>query len=210
MSKDIYRLPDLAYDYAALEPHYSARTLELHHSKHHATYVKQANETLDRIADRRGAAPDPLIARGLRKALAFNVSGHLLHSIFWTSMTPGGSELADGTLSAAIDADFGGMDNLKKEMGGAVAGLQGSGWAALSWEPLARRLLVEQIYDHQSNMTPGQLPLLVIDGWEHAYYLQYQNDKAAWVDAFWNVANWSPAQIRFDNAVASHLEPAFA
>ena len=85
MSNDIYRLPDLAYDYAALEPHYSARTLELHHSKHHATYVKQANETLDRIAERRGAAPDPLIARGLRKALAFNVSGHLLHSIFWTS-----------------------------------------------------------------------------------------------------------------------------
>jgi Fe-Mn family superoxide dismutase len=194
---DTYSLPDLPYDYAALEPHISARIMELHHDKHHATYVKAANETLDRFADLQAHDGDVTTLRALEKSLAFNVSGHLLHSALWTSMRPGGASEPDGELRAAINDGFGSFDTLCKQLTDAVSSLQGSGWGALVWEPLAGRLLVEQIYDHQSNMTPGNMPLLVIDGWEHAYYLQYENDKGKYLQGFWNVADWDHAAQRF-------------
>jgi Fe-Mn family superoxide dismutase len=197
---ETYTLPDLPYDYAALEPHVSARIMQLHHDKHHAGYVKQANATLDRLVELRAAGGgDAMLLRALEKSLAFNVSGHLLHAAFWPSMRPDGGGRPEGELAAAIDETFGGYDALRRQMTEAVASLQGSGWGALVWEPLAGRLIVEQIYDHQGNMTPANVPLLVVDGWEHAYYLQYENDKERFVEAFFEIADWEQAARRFEH-----------
>jgi Fe-Mn family superoxide dismutase len=192
-----YQLPDLPYDYAALKPAISPKLLELHHAKHHAAYVKGANETLDKLSSAR--EDDDFSKTGpLSKALAFHVSGHVLHSLFWTCMSPNGGQPATGKLQQQIDSDFGSLDHLKKQMNAAIAQLQGSGWAALAWEPVAKRLIVEQVYDHQSNVGQGADPVFVIDGWEHAFYLDYLNDKAAWTEGFWEVADWTAAGQRLD------------
>jgi Fe-Mn family superoxide dismutase len=199
-----YELPPLPYDYAALEPHYSARQVELHHDKHHATYVKGANDTIDQFdAFRTDGASHQQVLRGLERSLAFNVSGHLLHSVFWPSMRPDGGGDPEGELKAAVEDAFGSVNNLKSQMNLATTTLFGSGWGALVWEPLAGRLMVEQIYDHQSNMSPSSLPLLVIDGWEHAYYLQYENKKDDWVQAFWQIVNWERVAARLEHARAA-------
>jgi len=192
-----YSLPELDYDYAALEPYYSAQMLELHHSKHHAAYVKGANEALDKLASAREADEYSEVGR-LAKLLAFNVSGHVLHALFWKCMSPNGGDPPTGRLQEAIASDFGSFDHLKKQMNASIAQLQGSGWAALVWEPVAKRLIIEQVYDHQSNVGQGTDLVLVIDGWEHAFYLDYLNDKAAWTEAFWEVADWKSAGGRFD------------
>jgi Fe-Mn family superoxide dismutase len=191
-----YALPDLPYDYAALKPSISPQLLELHHSKHHAAYVKGANETLEKLAAARDG-DDYASIGALSKALAFHLSGHVLHSLFWTSMIPGG-ESPSGSLAQAIDSGFGSLDKLKNQMNAAIAQLQGSGWAVLAWEPVAKQLIVEQVYDHQSNVGQGTDLVLVIDGWEHAYYLDYLNDKAAFTTAFWEIADWKSAGARFD------------
>ena len=192
-----YTLPDLPYDHAALEPHIDARIMELHHGKHHAAYVDQSNKALDQLAEARSSGDFALITK-LSKDLAFNLSGHVLHTVFWTCMSPDGGGAPDGELAAAIDDAFGSFDDLKAQLSEATKSVQGSGWGALAWEPLAGRLIVEQVYDHQSNIGQGSDPILVIDAWEHAFYLQYLNDKAAWVDAFWEVADWQSAAARFD------------
>lgn len=192
-----YELPDLPYDYSALEPHIEARIMELHHDKHHATYVKGANTALEKLAAARDSGDFALITK-LSKDLAFNLSGHVLHSIFWTCLSPDGGGKPTGELAAAIDDSFGTFEGFKDQLTEATTTVQGSGWGALAWEPTARRLIVEQVYDHQSNVGQGSDPILVIDAWEHAFYLQYFNDKGAWVDAFWEVADWDAAGARFD------------
>jgi superoxide dismutase, Fe-Mn family len=194
-----YVLPDLDYDYAALEPHYAARVLELHHDKHHAAYVKGVNSTLEQLAAAR-ASSDMSALVGLEKSLAFNLSGHVLHSLFWKNLTPDGGGRPDGELAAAIDEYFGSFDAFQRQLSEAATTVQGSGWAALSWEPLGERLYVEQIYDHQGNTGQSGVPLLVIDAWEHAYYLQYENRRADYVAAIWNVVNWPDVMSRFDRA----------
>jgi len=199
-----YKLPDLPYDYAALEPHTSGQILELHHDKHHAAYVKGANETLEKLATSRDKN-DFATINGLEKSLAFHVSGHVLHSIFWDNMSPDGGDKPDGALGTAIDEQFGSFDKFKAHLTQATATVQGSGWGALAWEPLGQRLIVEQIYDHQNNIGQGAIPLFVIDSWEHAYYLQYKNVKADFIDAVWNVANWADVAKRFDKAKAVSL-----
>lgn len=197
MSK--YSLPDLRYDYGALEPHISGRIMELHHDKHHANYVKGANSALDRLAEARDDEKyDDLAA--LEKALAFNLSGHVLHSIFWENMAPKAGGRPVGELAAAIDHHFGSFDKLRKQMNAVAASIMGSGWSALVWEPLGERLLVTQIYDHQSNLAQAGTPLLVLDAWEHAFYLQYQNRKTEFFDAVWNVWNWDDVAQRFKRA----------
>ncbi len=194
----VYSLPELPYDYDGLEPYYSAQQVELHHDKHHATYVKGANDALAKLDELRAQPePDPLMLRALEKALAFNISGHFLHSSFWPELSRGAGGEPEGELAAAINESFGSAKAMRRQMDEAVKGLQGSGWGALTWEPLAGRLVVEQIYDHQSNMTPANMPLLVIDGWEHAYYLQYLNEKPKWLDAFWQLVNWECIDRRF-------------
>jgi Fe-Mn family superoxide dismutase len=192
-----YELPDLPYDYSALEPHIEARIMELHHDKHHATYVKGANTALEKLADARDSGDFALITK-LSKDLAFNLSGHVLHSVFWTCMSPDGGGKPEGELAAAIEESFGTFEDFKAQLSEATTTVQGSGWGALAWEPTAGRLIIEQVYDHQSNIGQGSDPILVIDAWEHAFYLQYLNDKAAWVDAFWEVADWQGAGARFD------------
>jgi Fe-Mn family superoxide dismutase len=190
-----YTLPDLPYDYGALEPHLSGAILELHHGKHHASYVKGANETLDKLEQAR-AKDDFAQINQLEKNLAFHVSGHVLHSLLWKNMTPEGGGEPSGELERALSGRFGSVDACRKQMTAAAAAIQGSGWAALAWEPYGRRLVIEQVYDHQGNVGNGSLPILVIDMWEHAYYLQYKNRKAEWLGAFWKIVNWDDVARR--------------
>jgi superoxide dismutase, Fe-Mn family len=192
----MYELPELPYGYDALEPHVSRELLELHHDAHHAAYVKGANETLAKLADARRERKFEHIGQ-LEKSLAFNVAGHVLHSLLWKNMAPGAGGEPSGQLAEAIAQDFGDFDAFKAQLTAAAAAVQGSGWAALSWEPLGRRLLVEQVYDHQGNTGNATVPILVVDMWEHAYYLQYHNKKAAWLEAFWQLVNWTDVAQRF-------------
>ena len=191
-----YELPALDYDYSALEPYYSARVLELHHDKHHKAYVDGVNTALDKLAGARESGDLSSIV-GLEKTLAFNLSGHVLHTLFWKNLSPDGGDRPNGELAAAIDEDFGSFDAFKKQLTQATATVQGSGWGALTYEPLGERLFIEQIYDHQGNTGQGGVPLLVIDAWEHAYYLQYENRRAEYVDAIWKVIDWSDVASRF-------------
>jgi superoxide dismutase, Fe-Mn family len=192
----VYTLPDLDYDFGALEPHVSADIMQLHHGKHHKAYVDNANATLDKLAAAREKADFAAIA-ALERALAFNVSGHVMHSIFWKNMTPKGGGRPAGELAQAIDAHFGSFEAFQKQLSESAATIMGSGWAALSWEPLSQKLQVNQIYDHQSNYNVGSMPIMVIDGWEHAWYLQYKNVKAEFFKALWNIWNWDDISKRY-------------
>jgi len=186
----VYTLPELPYDYRALEPHLSGELLELHHDKHHKAYVDGANTTLEKLSAARDGGDFASINQ-LQKNLAFHVSGHVLHSVFWTNMSPDGGGRPDGDLGAAIDEHLGSFDGFRQQLTEAALNVQGSGWGALAWEPMAQRLVVEQVYDHQGNIGNGTVPLLVLDMWEHAYYLQYRNVKADWVKAFWKIVAWN-------------------
>jgi Fe-Mn family superoxide dismutase len=191
-----YQLPDLSYEPSALEPHISGQIMELHHDKHHAAYVKGANTTLEKLEAARNDGDFGTINQ-LEKDLAFHLSGHALHSLFWTNMAPDRGGKPEGELAAAIDESFGSFEGFQGQLTAATTGVQGSGWGALSWDDLGERLIVEQIFDHQGNHAQSTTPLLVIDMWEHAFYLQYLNDKAAWVEAFWNIADWESTAARF-------------
>lgn len=184
-----YTLPELPYDHSALEPHYSAEQVKLHHDKHHAAYVTGANTTIEKLAQAR-EKDDFAAINQLQKSLAFHLSGHVLHSLLWRNMTPKGGGEPDGELAAAITDAFGSFAGMKGQLTEACLNAQGSGWGTLAWEPLAKRLVVEQVYDHQGNIGNGTVPILVIDMWEHAYYLQFRNEKAKWVESFWKVVNW--------------------
>jgi superoxide dismutase, Fe-Mn family len=194
-----YTLPELPYDFGALEPHISARIIELHHDKHHAAYVKGANTTLEKLEEAR-AKGDFASLPALERALAFHVSGHVLHSLFWENLAPKAGGRPDGALATAIDKDFGSFDAFKKQLNEAAGTVMGSGWAALVWEPLAQKLLISQIYDHQANVAQGSAPLLVVDAWEHAFYLQYENRKTEFFDALWNLWNWQDVARKLEAA----------
>ena len=194
-----YTLPDLPYDYSALEPHYSAEVVELHHDKHHAAYVKGCNDTLEKLAAaRQDNAFESIV--GLQKTMAFNLSGHILHSIFWKNLAADGGDRPVGALAEGIDENFGSFDGFKAQLTVATTTVQGSGWGVLAWDPMAGRLYVEQVYDHQGNIGQSAVPLLVFDAWEHAFYLQYKNVKADYVDALWNIVNWADVADRFVRA----------
>ena len=192
----VYKLPELPYDYSALEPHYAAKVVELHHDKHHAAYVKGANTTLEKLSLAREKGDFEAINQ-LAKSLAFHLSGHVLHSLLWKNMAPRAGGQPEGELAAAINEFFGSFEHFKRQLSEAAMNVQGSGWGALAWEPLGKRLVVEQVYDHQGNIGNGTVPLLVLDMWEHAYYLQYKTEKGDWVKAFWQVANWPDVANRF-------------
>jgi Fe-Mn family superoxide dismutase len=196
-----YVLPEMPYDYGALEPAITGEILELHHSKHHAAYVKGANDTLARLAETREAGDFSGLV-GLEKTFAFNLSGHVLHTIFWENLSPEGGDRPDGELAAAIDEHFGSFDAFSKQLSSATATVQGSGWGVLAWEPLSRRLVVEQVYDHHGNVGMNTTPLLVFDAWEHAYYLQYRNVRPDYVQKLWALVNWTDVTRRFDAARA--------
>ena len=204
-----YSLPDLQYDYGALEPHISGRIMELHHDKHHGGYVKGANTTLEKLAEARDKENFTQLG-ALEKALAFNLSGHVLHSLFWQNLTPKGGERPSGELGDAIKRDFGSFEKFKKQLTEAASTIMGSGWGALVWEPLGQRLLTVQVYDHQSNIAQAGMPLLVLDAWEHAYYLQYENRKTDFFDVVWKCWNWKDVSERFDAVRGVSVEVAGA
>jgi len=190
---DKYTLPDLPYAPDALAPYLSAETMELHHGKHHAAYVKAANETIERLAE-----AETWQVPGLERALSFNVSGHGLHSLFWESMSPEMEQKPSGNLAAAIDSAFGSLDKYLERFKAALTTIQGSGWALLMWEPIAKDLEIVQVQNHDGALLIGATPILAADGWEHAYYVDYRNDKAKWVDAFTHMTDWASAGDRFD------------
>ena len=194
-----YTLPDLPYDYGALQPAIIGEIVELHHDKHHAAYVKGANDALEKIAEARDKEDFGSLV-GLEKTLAFNLSGHVLHSIYWQNMGPDGGDRPDGELATAIEEHFGGYDRFHAQMSQATATVQGSGWGVLAWEPLSQRLIIEQVYDHHGNIGQGSVPLLAFDAWEHAYYLQYKNVRPDFVKAMWEVVNWADVSRRYADA----------
>ncbi|WP_299034782.1 superoxide dismutase [uncultured Pseudokineococcus sp.] len=194
-----YTLPDLPYDYSALEPAISGEIMELHHSKHHQTYVTGANTALEQMAEARST--DSLGAVNLyEKNLAFNLGGHTNHSVFWNNMSPDGGDKPEGELAAAIDADFGSFDGFRAHFTANAMGIQGSGWSILAWDSIGQKLIIVQLYDQQGNVPVGIVPLLMLDMWEHAFYLQYRNVKADYVKAWWGVANWADVTERFSRA----------
>lgn len=194
-----YTLPDLPYDYAALEPHISAKIMELHHDKHHATYVAGANTALEKMAEAR-ANGDGAAAAKLSKDVQFNLGGHVNHSVFWQNLSPEGGDKPTGELAAAIEDHFGSFDAFRDHFTAAATTIQGSGWAILALEPVGGNLVIEQMYDQQNGVPVATIPLLQLDMWEHAFYLDYQNVKADYVKAFWNIVNWADVQERFEKA----------
>ena len=190
-----YQLPELSYDYSALEPHISARIMELHHSKHHQAYVTGANAALEAMEKARSEDNFATLPK-LQKDLAFNLGGHVNHSIFWKNLSPS-SSAPEGDLAAAITEYFGSFDAFKNHFSAAAIGIQGSGWAYLAWDALGNRMIIGQLYDQQGNLAMGNIPLLMLDMWEHAFYLDYQNVKADYVKAFWNIISWEDVANRF-------------
>ncbi len=197
----IYTLPDLDYDFGALEPHISGEIMRLHHDKHHQAYVDGANTALDKLAAARASGDFGAISK-LEKDLAFNLGGHANHSVFWKNLTPNAPERPEGELAAAIDEYFDSFDAFKKQFSEAAKSIQGSGWGALVFDPIAGRLNTLAFYDQQNNLPAGSVPLLLLDMWEHAFYLQYKNVKADYVTAFWNIVNWDDVAARFAKASA--------
>ena len=198
----VYELPELPYAYDALEPHISAEIMELHHSKHHATYVAGANAALEALEAERNGEANPDKLRALSKNLAFNLGGHTNHSVFWKNMSPNGGGEPAGELAEAINRDFGSFEGFQKQFQGVATSLQGSGWAVLGYDHIAGRLIIQQLTDQQGNISVDFTPLLMLDMWEHAYYLQYKNVKADYAKAFWNVVNWDDVAERFAKASA--------
>lgn len=194
-----YTLPELNWKPSALEPHLSAQLISLHHTKHHAAYVKNANAALDKL-DAARTAKDFEALPNLERVLAFNVAGHVLHSIYWENLSPTGGGEPKGALAEALARDFGDFAAFKATLNGCAEGVMGSGWAALVYEPKARRLLVTQLHDHQDNQLPGSSVLMLIDAWEHAYYLQYHHEKAKAFEALWNVWAWPDIGARYQAA----------
>jgi superoxide dismutase, Fe-Mn family len=194
-----YSLPDLPYDYAALEPHISGRIMELHHDKHHNTYVKGINTAVEQLAEARDKESFGNLTT-LEKNLAFHLGGHVNHTVFWPNMSPDGGDKPTGETLQMIEEHFGSFDAFRAHFEANALAVQGSGWSVLAWDTLAQRPFIVQLYDHQGNLPICLVPLLMLDMWEHAYYLDYANDKATFVQQWWNIANWADVQARFERA----------
>jgi Fe-Mn family superoxide dismutase len=195
-----YQLPPLPYGYDALAPLYEERTLRIHHDKHHAAYVNGLNATLTKLAAARSGGDFEAIT-AMSRNLAFHGSGHVMHCLFWNSMTPGGSE-ASGELAEAMVESFGSVEAAGKQFAAATKAVEGGGWGVLAYEPVGGKLVILQSEKHQDLTIWGAVPLLVCDVWEHAYYLQYANDRAGWVDNFMKLADWAFAAKRLRAALA--------
>lgn len=190
-----YELPPLPYPYEALEPHIDAQTMHLHHDIHHLGYVNGLNKALTGLAEARKTGDFAQVKHWEREA-AFHGSGHFLHSVFWTNMGPGKGGEPTGALAEQIRKDFGSFDAFKKHFTAAAAAVEGSGWTMLCWEPTAKELAILMAEKHQNLTQWGVTPLLVLDVWEHAYYLKYQNRRPEYINAWWNVVNWDDVAAR--------------
>lgn len=193
-AKGEFSLPPLPYAHDALEPHLDAATMEIHHSKHHAGYVRGVNKALAQLAAIRAGEGDASLIKHWSRELSFHGAGHVNHSILWVTIAPpgqGGGGEPEGELADMIRRDFGSFAAFGKHFQAAADAVEGSGWAWLVHQPTTDRLMVQQVEKQQDMMTPGVTPLLGVDVWEHAYYLRYQNRRADYVREFMNVVNWS-------------------
>jgi Fe-Mn family superoxide dismutase len=184
-------LPKLPYDYNALAPYISEEQLKLHHDKHHQAYVNGANAIFEKLDKARKENTD-LDVKATLKELSFHIGGHVLHSTFWDNMAPSGKGggKPGGAIADEIMKEFGSFERFKKEFTQAATSVEGSGWAALVMQQCVARPLIMQIEKHNVNVYPSFRILMVLDVWEHAYYLDYKNDRAKFVEAFWNLVNW--------------------
>ncbi|MDW8041760.1 MAG: superoxide dismutase [Nitrososphaerota archaeon] len=196
-----YELPQLPYAYNALEPYVIEEIMRLHHTKHHQAYVNGANAALEKI-EKHSKGEVQIDVRAVLRDLSFNLDGHKLHSIFWPNMAPSGKGggKPGGSIADRINQEFGSFDGFKKLFSDAAKTVEGVGWALLLYDPETDRLVLTQV-EKQNLMHLPELPiLLAIDVWEHAYYLQYKNDRATYVDNWWNVVNWDDVEKRFSRA----------
>jgi Fe-Mn family superoxide dismutase len=203
-SHPIYTLPPLPYGYEALEPYIDKQTVEIHHDKHHAAYVKGLNKALEKLAKARKEGDYDLIKHWSRE-LSFHGSGHLLHSMYWLNMAPKGGSGPTGKLMTAIKQDFGGIKEFLAQFKSAAISVEASGWGVLGYEPVAKRLIILQAEKHQNLTVWGVVPLLVCDVWEHAYYLKYQNKRADYVENFLKIINWGDVAQRYEAVAAGNM-----
>ena len=203
MEERLYSLPQLKYAYSELAPYMSEQQLTIHHQKHHQAYVNGANAILQKL-DKTRKENAELDIKSTLKELSFNIGGHLLHSSFWGNLAPpnkGGGGKPGGTLGTALDKEFGSFDRFKKEFSQAASSVEGSGWAALTLCRQTGRPIIMQVEKHNTNVYPTFRILMVLDVFEHAYYLDYKNDRGKFVEAFWNIANWDEIGKRLEQAL---------
>jgi len=196
----LFSLPTLPYEYTALAPYISEEQLKLHHLKHHQGYVTGANTVLEKLDKARKDNAD-LDLKATLKELSFHVGGFRLHNRFWENLAPagkGGGGTPKGGIAKAIDDEFGKFERFKKEFTQTATSVEGSGWAIMTYCEKTQRPLIMQAEKHNVNIIPGYAILLVLDVWEHAYYLDYKNDRAKFVESFWNIVNWDMVNKRFD------------
>jgi Fe-Mn family superoxide dismutase len=194
-----YSLPELPYPPDALAPFISEAQLRLHHDKHHAAYVNAANAIFEKLDTARTSGADVDIKSTL-KELSFQAGGHILHTLFWKNLTPSGksAEEPGGVLADNLEKEFGSFGRFRKEFTAAAVSTEGSGWAALARCGMTGRLLIMQIEKHNVNVYPHIRIIMVLDVWEHAYYLDYKNERPKFVDAFWNIVNWDEVNLRLE------------
>jgi Fe-Mn family superoxide dismutase len=194
-----YKLPELPYEFNALEPVISAEIMTLHYTKHHATYVANLNKAMEQLAE--AEQKEDIAAQvALQAAIKFNGGGHVNHSIFWTNLAPvgkGGGQYVEGPLSKAIDQQFGSKEKLIELMSAKAVAIQGSGWAWLGFNKANGHLEIATCDNQDPLSTKGLVPLLGIDVWEHSYYLQYKNVRADYVKAIWQIVNWKNVAERY-------------
>jgi len=193
-----YELPKLPYSYNALEPYISEQQLKIHHDKHHAGYVKGANAVLEKL-DKARKDKKEIDQKAALKELSFHIGGFLLHSLFWPNLAPEGKGGAPSKeLKQALEKEFGSFARFKEEFTKAAASVEGSGWAALTFCKKTNRPIIMQIEKHNVHVYPMFTILMVVDVWEHAYYLDYKNERGKFLDAFWNIMNWNVVNDRFN------------
>jgi Fe-Mn family superoxide dismutase len=195
MEKIIYKLPDLPYGYKDLSPYISEEQLMVHHQKHHQAYVNNVNAVFD------------MDMKAILKDFSFNVGGNILHTIFWENMIPTSKtkELSGGRLFDEIISEFGSIERFKKEFSQAALSVEGSGWSSLVYSGELKKLMIMQIEKHNTNLYPNSNILMVLDMFEHAYYIDYKNDKAKFIDSFWHVVNWEYIEKRFSNLLNKNI-----
>jgi len=194
----MYKLPDLPYQYNELAPYISEEQLKIHHQKHHQAYVIGANAVFEKLEKARKENSE-IDMKAALKELSFHVSGYILHNLLWKNLAPAKEKMEPGgELKKKIEEDFSSFDRFKKELTQAATSVEGSGWAALVLDKESKRLLIMQIEKHNLNTYPSSKILLVLDVWEHAYYLDYKNDRAKFVESFWNIINWKEVERRLE------------
>ncbi|MDD4093289.1 MAG: superoxide dismutase [Methanothrix sp.] len=202
VDKKLYSLPELPYAGNALEPFISEAQLKIHHDKHHAAYVNGANAILERLEKARQAGID-VDMKATLKELSFQAGGHVLHSLFWRNLAPAAKAAKEpsGLLADVLKKEFGSFERFKKEFSAAAASTEGSGWAALAWCGMTGRPMIMQIEKHNVNVYPMFRILMVLDVWEHAYYLDYKNERPRFVEAFWNIVDWDEVNRRLEAVI---------